>query len=175
MQANVDLQKGAQKVVEENILLRRILVELGWEPARIDKRLKELKDMATADGNGFNIGSYDNGCGQPFGSGLDGVGLAMAASLDLDNPQFSQPPSEPAGVSKSQNILGEGSVMEPVNTPSSGVDVLRVNVNDNPLHSVFDPLLEDVPDYEPPFDIARFLESVPCPQIHHTRIYIIPC
>lgn len=176
MQANVDLQRGAQKVVEENTLLRRILVELGWEPVRIDKRLKELKDMAIADGNGCNISSCDNGCGETSGSGLDGVGLAMAASLDLDNPQFSNPPSEPAGVNKIQNTLGEGSIMEPVNTSSSGVDILQVNDNDNPLPSVFDPifdLLENVPDSETPFDIARFLEPVLCPRIYHTRIYNI--
>lgn len=161
----MDLQKGAHKVVEENILLRRILVELGWEPARIDRRLKELKDMAIADGNGFNISSCDNGCGETSGSGLDGVGLAMAASLDLDNPQFSQPPSEPVGVSNIQNTLGESSIMESVSASSASVDILRVNTIETPLTSVFDSvfdlsLLENFPDDELPFDIAQFLEPV---------------
>lgn len=155
VQANVELQKAARRVIEENAILRRILAELGWETARVDKRLQELKDMAIADGNDYNISCCDNGCGE---SGLDDVGRAMAGSLG--NPQLPQPPSEPAAVSNIQNTLEGGIAAHPVNP----------DVPPSAFNPIFDlSILETDPDYECSFDITRFLESVthPSPQTHH--------
>lgn len=164
VQANVELQKAARRVIEENALLRRILAELGWETARVEKRLRE---MAIADGNDYNASCCDNGCGEPSGSGLDGVGRAMAVSLD--NPQLPQPPSE---ISNIQNILEGGITGHPVNS-----DVLPPAFN-----PIFDmSILEPSPDHESPFDIAQFLESVMHPPRKHTtstppsRLTSIPC
>lgn len=163
MQANVELQKAAQKVIEENILLRKILGELGMETAHVDKRMQELKAKAIADGNDCNICSDDNGCGETSGSGLDGVGRGMAASLD--SAQSSQPPSELAGGGNRPDIFGEG-ITDSVNPSSMDADILQANINASPLLSAFHnpifdmSLLEAVPDQEPPFDITRFLEPV---------------
>ncbi|KAL7275257.1 hypothetical protein RUND412_001802 [Rhizina undulata] len=48
VQANVDLQKAARKVIEENRLLRSILRESGMPDDLVDSRLKELNTQAIA-------------------------------------------------------------------------------------------------------------------------------
>lgn len=160
MQANVELQKAAQKVIEENILLRKILGELGLETAHVDKRIQELKVAAIADGNDFNICGGDHGCGEASGSGLDGVGRDMAASLDSAQSSSEQS-LEPAVVGNRQ-----GSVTGPVNPSSMDADTPQANINGSPLLSAFHnpifdtSLLEAVPDQESLFDITRFLEPV---------------
>lgn len=164
MQANVELQKAAQKVIEENILLRKILGELGLETAHVDKRVQELKVTAIADGNDFNICSGNHGCGEITRSGLDGVGRVMAASLD--SAQSSEQLSDAAGVGSRQDNFGEGGVTDPDNPSSMGADIPQANINSSSLLSalhdpIFDTsLLEGVPDQESPFDIAQFLEPV---------------
>lgn len=164
VQANVELQKAAQKVIEENILLRKILGELGLETAHVDKRVQELKVTAIAEGNDFNICSGDHGYGEITGSGLDGVGQGMAASLD--SAQSLEQPSEAAGVGSRQDNFGEGSVTDLDNPSSMDADIPQPNINSSSLLSAFhDPIfdtsiLEGVPDQESPFDIAQFLEPV---------------
>lgn len=155
VQANVELQKAAQKVIEENIILRKILAELGLGTADIDKRLQELRDATTTDSNDYSISSGHSGCAKTTESNPDGVAWDTAASLD--SPQLSQQPFEPAGASKRPNTctFRDGSAEDYINPSSTNVDGPP-----STLHNPIFDILETVPDFEPPFDLAGFLESV---------------
>lgn len=159
MQANVELQKAAKRVIEENTLLRRILAEMGLESVQIDKRLQELRDATVIDTNSDNTSGVDNGCGSCTISGRNPDGTSDDMVAFLESSKTLQPPSKTVP-------LGKGIEADPIDLSGLDVDAMLVHVNDSPaLPTLHDPifdmsLFEGVPNFEDTLNIEQFLELV---------------
>lgn len=107
MQANVELQQAARRVIEENELLREVLLECGIARDEVEKRIKILKERKKVvdHGGAAAVVVVDNGCGTATQVGcafqMDGLlndlapENATGETVDLSRPGLLQPQLDP--------------------------------------------------------------------------------
>lgn len=162
VQADVELQRAARKVIDENNMLREILAEMGVGREEVERRLRGLRAGSAARGGGEVVVVVpDNGCDarggcgggaagqQPLGfpgvmAGLEGGGEAPAVppgiealdlsqlDLDIDIPEFGA------------STAAAGTVNE---TPAAAADFSM---------NLMEPM---IPDFDSMFDISEFIEQ----------------
>jgi len=159
VQANVELQQAARKVIEENALLREILAEAGIVHEEVERRLQVLKDKRkdalAASGARSDIvcggnGCEDNGCGGGSRA-LDGLEEFFNEFELLPLPQATSSATSLAGDSLDLSLgdsvsMGDGgasfSATQNLQTPGYGAGIL-----------------DDFPNLDE-LDTSEFLENV---------------
>ncbi|KAG0634016.1 hypothetical protein HOY80DRAFT_988538 [Tuber brumale] len=155
VQANVELQQAARKVIEENALLREILAEAGIAQEEVERRLQVLKDKKkdalAASGAGSDIVCGDNGCGGGS-SALDGLEEFFNEFELLPLPQATSSTTSLTRDSLDLGDLGNSTSMEDCGTTSSAPQNLQRPDYDTRI-------LEDFPNLDE-LDTSEFLEDV---------------
>lgn len=173
VQADVELQRAARKVIEENNMLREILAELGVGREEVERRLRGFRAGSTASGNetGGDGGGGgvvpDNGCGGGGGVGTSSVeGFGGAGQQHFNFPGIttgleakSDAPAVPPGIES----LDLSQLDLDIDIPEFGADAAAagpataVAVNETPDFSMS--LMEPIQDFDNMFDISEFIEQ----------------
>ncbi|KAH0606586.1 uncharacterized protein H6S33_003420 [Morchella sextelata] len=173
VQADVELQRAARKVIEENNMLREILAELGVGREEVERRLRGFRAGSTASGNetGGDGGGGgvvpDNGCGGGGGVGTSSVeGFGGAGQQHFNFPRIttgleakSDAPAVPPGIES----LDLSQLDLDIDIPEFGADAAAagpataVAVNETPDFSMS--LMEPIQDFDNMFDISEFIEQ----------------
>ncbi|CUS08891.1 unnamed protein product [Tuber aestivum] len=159
VQANVELQQAARKVIEENVLLRAVLSEAGISQDEVERRLQVLKDKKgdelAASGAGSEVACEDNGCGGAGG---------MLVGLEEFFNEFELLPL-PQGTSSAASLTGEsldlGSLGDPTGMEGSGAASSASQNLQTPDCNAG--ILEDFPNLDE-LDTSEFLENLDLPQ-----------
>lgn len=159
VQANVELQQAARKVIEENALLREILAEAGIVHEEVERRLQVLKDKRkdalAASGAGSDIvcGSNrceDNGCG--------GGSRALDGLEEFFN-EFELLPL-PQAASSATSLAGDSLDLSLGDSVSMGDGGAGFSATQNLQTPGYDArILEDFPNLDE-LDTSEFLENV---------------
>jgi len=154
VQANVELQQAARKVIEENALLREILAEAGIVHEEVERRLQVLKDKRkdalAASGAGSDIVCGDNGCG--------GGSRALDGLEEFFN-EFELLPL-PQATSSATSLAGDSLDLSLGDSASMGDGGAGFSAPQNLQTPGYDPaIFEDFPNLDE-LDTSEFLENV---------------
>jgi hypothetical protein len=127
VQANVELQQAARKVIEDNELLRELLLECGVGREEVERRIKALKEKRkVVGGDGGVVMVVDNGCGGAGAEGgcavevddfLNDLALEPATGEPVDLPRLDPPqPQLDTTPGFDTELLGDFTILDTLDT-----------------------------------------------------------
>lgn len=156
VQADVELQRAARKVIEENNILREILAEVGVGRGEVERRLRSFRAGGTASG------SDTGGSGGVGISSLEGFGGAAGQQLDYPGitrlEEKSDAPAVPPGIES----LDLSQLDLDIDIPEFGSDAAAgpataAAVNKTPDFTMN--LMDPIQDFDNMFDISGFIDQ----------------
>ncbi|KAI5843828.1 hypothetical protein DFP73DRAFT_65732 [Morchella snyderi] len=160
VQADVELQRAARKVIDENNILREILAELGVGRGEVERRLRGFRAGGTASGSDTGGGGGGGGVGI---SSVEGFGGAAGQQFDYPGitrlEEKSDAPAVPPGIES----LDLSQLDLDIDIPEFGSDAAAAGpataaaVNKTPDFTMN--LMDPIQDFDNMFDISGFIDQ----------------